>query len=575
MTVKVQAVAGRETDFEQALGERLIEGGKLDTSGLDRAKRVRADSGERLSVLLPKLGLVGERDMAEAVAALLNLEMAGPGDFPDEALFQEKLSPRFLREAQVLPLSQSEDGLVVAMADPLDSFASDALRLVAGGQVLPRVAVPGELEAAIERLYGQKTGTAGTSGEAALEDDSQGLELDVERLRDLASEAPVIRLVNQVITKAVEARASDIHIEAFENELRVRFRIDGVLREAESPPNRFRAAIVSRIKIMAKMNIAERRLPQDGRIKLAIRGTPIDLRVSTIPTMHGEGVVMRVLDRKGVALDFAALGVSDFALETLVKILERPHGIVLVTGPTGSGKTTTLYTSLVRLNSPDKKILTVEDPIEYELDGINQIQVQPSIGLSFANVLRSILRQDPDIVMIGEIRDVETAEIAIQAALTGHLVLSTLHTNDAASTISRLLDMGAEDFLLTTTLNGIAAQRLVRTLCRHCKTKAPALPELVEQLNLKRYTRDAEIHLYRAVGCGHCNGTGYFGRSSLIEVLVVTDPIRRLILKRAESMELRRAAVEEGMRTMYDDGMQKALAGLTTVEEVLRVTRDV
>ncbi len=573
--MSVQAVAGKKTDFEQALGERLIEGGKLDAAGLDRAKRVRADSGERLSVLLPKLGLVSERDMAEAVAAQLNLQLVGPGDFPDEPLFPGKLSPRFLREAQILPISQGQDGLVVAMADPLNSFASDALRLVSGGKVLPRVAVPGELEAAIERLYAQKAGIAGAAGEATLEEDSQGVELDVERLRDLASEAPVIRLVNQIITKAVEARASDIHIEAFENELRVRFRIDGVLRETESPANRFRAAIVSRIKIMAKLNIAERRLPQDGRIKLAIRGTPIDLRVSTIPTMHGEGVVMRVLDRKGVSLDFAALGVSDFALETLVKILERPHGIVLVTGPTGSGKTTTLYTSLVRLNSPDKKILTVEDPIEYQLDGINQIQVQPSIGLSFANVLRSILRQDPDIVMIGEIRDVETAEIAIQAALTGHLVLSTLHTNDAASTISRLLDMGAEDFLLTTTLNGIAAQRLVRTLCLRCKTRSLALPELEEQLNLKRYTRDSEIHLYRAVGCDQCNGTGFFGRSSLIEVLIVTDPIRRLILKRAEAMDLHRTAVGEGMRTMYDDGMRKALAGLTTVEEILRVTRDV
>ncbi len=575
MTMSVRTVADKQADFEQALGTRLTEGGKLDAAGLDRAKRVREDTGERLSVLLPKLGLVSERDMAEAVAAQLNLQLVGPSDFPDEPLFKEKLSPRFLREAQILPIAQEQDGLVVAMADPMNSFATDALRLVAGGKVLPRVAVPGELEAAIERLYAQKAGTEGAAGEATLEEDSQGVELDVARLRDLASEAPVIRLVNQLITKAVEARASDIHIEAFENELRVRFRIDGVLRETESPANRFRAAIVSRIKIMAKLNIAERRLPQDGRIKLAIRGTPVDLRISTIPTMHGEGVVMRVLDRKGVSLDFTALGISDFALETLLKILERPHGIVLVTGPTGSGKTTTLYTSLVRLNSPDKKILTVEDPIEYQLDGINQIQVQPSIGLSFANVLRSILRQDPDIVMIGEIRDVETAEIAIQAALTGHLVLSTLHTNDAAGTISRLLDMGAQDYLLTTTLNGIAAQRLVRTLCRHCKTRAVALPELVEQLNLKRYTRDSEIHLYRAVGCDQCNGTGYFGRSSLIEVLVVSDPIRRLILKRADSMDLHRAAVEEGMRTMYDDGMQKALAGLTTVEEVLRVTRDV
>jgi general secretion pathway protein E len=411
--------------------------------------------------------------------------------------------------------------------------------------------------------------------DAGAEDGDDGLELDVERLKDLASEAPVIRLVNQTIARAVEQRASDIHIEPFEASLRLRYRIDGVLRDVEAPPNRFRAAIVSRVKIMAKLNIAERRLPQDGRIKLAIRGTPIDLRISTIPTMHGEGVVMRVLDRTGVQLDFATLGLGGAGLDTYLSILERTHGIVLVTGPTGSGKTTTLYTSLVRLNSPDKKILTVEDPIEYQLDGINQIQVKPGIGLSFANVLRSILRQDPDIVMIGEIRDVETAEIAIQAALTGHLVLSTLHTNDAAGTITRLLDMGVEDYLMTSTLNGVTAQRLVRMLCPHCRTRAPAMPELVAQLGLERYAAaGSEIQLYHPQGCEHCNDTGYFGRSSLTEVLVVTDEIRRLILKRAEAMELHRAAVQEGMRTMYDDGMAKALDGVTTVEEVLRVTRD-
>jgi general secretion pathway protein E len=461
------------------------------------------------------------------------------------------------------------------MVDPLNDYAADALRLVSGQELLPRVAVPGELEAAIDRLYGARAGALGRLAEAAGEDGDEGLELDVERLKDLASEAPVIRLVNQMITRAVEQRASDVHIEPFEASLRVRYRIDGVLRDVEAPPNRFRAAIVSRVKIMAKLNIAERRLPQDGRIKLAIRGTPIDLRVSTIPTMHGEGVVLRVLDRTGVQLDFETLGLVGEGLETFLGILERPHGIVLVTGPTGSGKTTTLYTSLVRLNSPDKKILTVEDPIEYQLDGINQIQVKPGIGLSFANVLRSILRQDPDIVMIGEIRDVETAQIAIQAALTGHLVLSTLHTNDAAGTITRLLDMGVEDYLLTSTLNGVTAQRLVRRLCPHCRTRAPAMAELVAQLGLERYTdHSQEIQLYHPKGCEQCNETGYFGRNSLTEVLVVTDEIRRLILRRAEAQELHRAAVKEGMRTMYDDGMAKALDGLTTVEEVLRVTRD-
>ncbi len=573
MTMNVQAVLEDPEGYERALGARLIEAGKLERSGLERALKLRAESGERLSALLAKLGLVSERDLAEAIAGELDLPLIGAREFPEAPLYAERLSPRFLREAQVLPVAEAAEGLVIALADPLNGYAADAMRLISGKELLPRVALPGEIEAAIDRLYA--TGL-GRLVEAVGEDGDEGLDLDVERLKDLASEAPVIRLVNQMITRAVERRASDIHIEHFENTLRVRYRIDGVLSEVEAPPGRFRAAIVSRIKIMAKLNIAERRLPQDGRIKLAIRGTPVDLRISTIPTMHGEGVVLRVLDRTGVKLDFETLGLAGQGLETYLSILERPHGIVLVTGPTGSGKTTTLYTSLVRLNSPDRKILTVEDPIEYQLDGINQIQVKPGIGLSFAHVLRSILRQDPDIIMIGEIRDVETAEIAIQAALTGHLVLSTLHTNDAAGTLTRLLDMGVEDYLLTSTLNGITAQRLVRRLCPQCRTQGPAMPELVAQLGLERYVEAGEeIRLYHPVGCEHCNETGYFGRSSLTEILVVTDEIRRLILKRAEALELHRLAVREGMGTMYDDGMAKALSGLTTVEEVLRVTRDV
>ncbi len=560
--------------FEAELGALLIERGKLEQAALDRAMRVRAAHDDRLYQILPKLGLVSEADMAEALAERLGLPLIRDKDFPMTPILEDALGPRFLKEVGVLPLAEEDGGLALAMVDPMNTYALDAVRLIAGLEIHPRVALPAEIENAIDRLYG-KVGEAEAGIEEVSEIGDSGIEQDVERLKDLASEAPVIRLVNQMIARAVEQRASDIHIEPFEASLRVRYRIDGVLRDVEAPPNRFRAAIVSRVKIMAKLNIAERRLPQDGRIKLAIRGTPIDLRVATIPTMHGEGVVLRVLDRTGVKLNFEALGLGGTALETYLSILERPHGIVLVTGPTGSGKTTTLYTSLVRLNRPDKKILTVEDPIEYQLDGINQIQVKPGIGLSFANVLRSILRQDPDTVMIGEIRDVETAEIAIQAALTGHLVLSTLHTNDAAGTITRLLDMGVEDYLLTSTLNGVTAQRLVRRLCPQCRTKAPAMAELVAQLGLERYVAGGqEIQLYHPKGCEHCNETGYFGRNSLTEVLVVTDEIRRLILKRAEAQELHRAAVTEGMRTMYDDGMSKALDGVTTVEEVLRVTRD-
>ncbi len=560
---------------EDELGELLIERGKLDRAGLERAKRLREGQSERLYQLLPKLGLVSERDVAQAIADRLGLSLVTSNDIPDLPLLEDKLSPRFLREAHVLPLAEKPEGLVLAMANPLDSYAADAIRLIAGCPLLPRVAEPALLESAIDRLYGEGQGALDELVEAGEEEGEEGLELDVEHLKDLASEAPVIRLVSHLISKAVERRASDIHIEALEHGLQVRYRIDGVLCEIDPPPSRFRAAIVSRIKIMAKLNIAERRLPQDGRIKLAVRGTPIDLRVSTIPTMYGEGVVMRVLDRQGAKLDFSSLGITERNLESYEEILGRPNGVFLVTGPTGSGKTTTLYAALTRLNSPDKKVLTVEDPIEYHLEGVNQIQVKPSIGLTFAHVLRSILRQDPDIIMIGEIRDVETARIAIQAALTGHLVLSTLHTNDATSAITRLLDMGVEDYLLTSTLTGVAAQRLVRTLCPECRVAEAALPELIQQLGLSRYANGSDIVVYRPGGCEHCGGSGFFGRIGLIETLVMSDAIRRLILQRVEARELLRTAVKEGMRTMYDDGMIKALAGMTTVEEVLRVTRDI
>ncbi|MGH6933804.1 MAG: type II secretion system ATPase GspE [Dongiaceae bacterium] len=566
------AIAADELDaLEQAVGDRLIARGRLDARAFERAVRVRATSQDSLLRLLPKLGLVSDRDLAEALAEQLGLALATQRDYPALPVIEDGISPRFLREYRVLPIAESDQGLVLAMADPTDQYALDAMRLITGREIAARVAVPAELEAAIERLYGRTQESL--AAEVGEEDDS--IEFDVERLKDLASEAPVIRLVNNLITKAVESRASDIHIEQFENSIRVRYRIDGALRDMEPPANRLRAAIVSRIKIMARLNIADRRLPQDGRIKLTIRGIPIDLRVGIVPTMHGESVVLRILNRDTVKLDFAALGIAGSNLDTFVKVLERPHGILLVTGPTGSGKTTTLYASLVRLNTADKKILTVEDPIEYQLDGINQVQVKQNIGLNFAHVLRSMLRHDPDIIMVGEIRDAETAEIAVQAALTGHLVLSTLHTNNAASSITRLLDMGVEDYLLTSTVNGIIGQRLVRTLCPHCRAPAPALPEMVAQLGLRRYSAAPEIILHQPRGCDECHGAGFFGRTSIFETMVMSDEIRRLVLRHAEANELQRAAVAEGMRTMYDDGMLKAIAGETTVEEVLRVTRDV
>ena len=558
---------------EEELCRALVQAGKLDAGGLERAFRLQSNASERLLELLPRLGLISERDLAEAMAHHLGLALVARCDYPDLPVLEDKISARFLREAHVLPLSADSDGISLAMADPFDRFAIDSVSVLAKRPVKPSVAVPAELDAAIERLHGREDVVAAEP--LGIADGTDDDAIDAARLKDLASEAPVIRLVNQLIFKAIDQRASDIHIAPAENRLRVRYRIDGVLREVEAPPFRLRAAIVSRIKIMARLNIAERRLPQDGRAKIAVRGIPIDLRIATVPTMYGESVVLRLLNRDAVRLDFAALGIEGRNLEVYTELIERPHGIVLVTGPTGSGKTTTLYASLARLNTPQRKILSVEDPIEYQLDGVDQIQVKPSIGLDFASTLRSLLRHDPDIMMVGEIRDLETAEIAVQAALTGHLVLSTLHTNNAPASITRLLDMGLREFLLTSTMNGVAAQRLVRVLCRHCREPFRPMPELVEQLGLDRQSRGREIILHRPVGCAECGGSGYFGRTSIFEVLTVDDSIRCLILRHAEANELQRAAVEQGMQTMYDDGIGKALAGQTTVEEVLKVTREV
>jgi general secretion pathway protein E len=460
------------------------------------------------------------------------------------------------------------------MADPLDDYAIQAVALRTGQRVAPCVAVPADIEQQFDRLYGAGRTAITEIVDTAGDEEFFDADTDIEKLRDLASEAPVIRLVNLLITKAVEARASDIHIEPFENRLRVRFRVDGVLREQEAPPSRFRAAMISRVKIMANLDIAERRLPQDGRIKLAVRGREIDLRVSTVPVMHGESVVLRILDRSGVQLDFAALGFDGPGLERLIGELRRPNGILLVTGPTGSGKTTTLYTALQLLNDSERKILTVEDPVEYQIEGVNQIQVKRQIGLTFAHVLRSVLRQDPDSIMIGEIRDLETAQIAVQAALTGHLVLSTLHTNSAASTVTRLLDMGVENFLVTSTVVGVLAQRLVRKLCPHCRVPYPVDRALSESALAMLAEKDMPAVLYRPGGCDRCNDTGYRGRSVVFELLPMSAPVRRAVLDGADESVIERQAIASGMQTLYADALRKAADGLTSLEEVLRVTRE-
>jgi general secretion pathway protein E len=557
------------------LGEILIERGKLDQANLDRALRLQTEGGERLGSLLVTLGLCAQRDVAEALALQLSLPLVDANGYPEFPILEERVSARFLRAARALPGREDEQELGLAMADPTDAYTIGAFEMVTGRAVRPMVAIPTELEAALERLYGAgKSAVGQLIGDVETRPDELTFDADVQQLKDLASEAPVIRLVSLLITNALEMRASDIHIEPFENRLIVRYRIDGVLHEVESPPKRLSAAVISRVKIMANLDIAERRLPQDGRIRLRIQGKEIDLRVSTLPTMHGESVVMRILDKGHVALDFRKLGFEDDTLKVFLDVLLQPHGILLVTGPTGSGKTTTLYTALDRLNQPDVKILTVEDPVEYQMSGINQIQVKPQIDLTFANALRSIVRQDPDVIMIGEIRDLETAQIAVQSALTGHLVLSTLHTNDAPSSINRLLDMGVEDYLLTSTVIGIQAQRLLRTLCTLCREPYHPLPEMVAQMGLTKYAQSGQLTLYHARGCDHCSHTGYIGRQCIMEIMPMTDSIRQLVMRHATATDLRAAAIEQGMLTMYDHGLRKVAQGITTLEEVMRVTRD-
>jgi len=552
------------------LCDLLVETGKLHSPDVERALRLQReqDDWERVGSILVKLGLVSDVDVAQGLSRQLEVPLVDKADFPDEIQDQCDIAQRFLRKNKTLVLSADDEELVVAMADPLDDYVIEALSLVSGRNIIPRVGIPSDIEAALESLYNAsgKDGAHGEDGEVTRYLD------DVEQLKELAGEAPVIKLVNSLIQRAAESGASDIHIEPFEGQLKVRYRVDGLLREVDSPPMRSAAAVISRVKIMANLNIAERRLAQDGRFRQRVRGIEYDLRVSTVPTIYGESVVMRLLRRNAESMDFDALGFNQEQADTMRDILATPHGILLVTGPTGSGKSTTLYAALEHLNEPERMIITVEDPVEYNIRGINQMQVKPQIGLTFANALRSIVRQDPDVIMIGEMRDTETAEIAVQSALTGHLVLSTLHTNDAPGSIMRLLDMGVQDYLLTSAVIAIQAQRLVRTLCSECREEYTPSPELVERLGLKRFKTNGAVTLHRPKGCDACGGTGYSGRIAILEILRMSDQIRDLVLKRCDVGDIARAAAEQGMVTMRDDGLAKAVAGLTTIEEVLRVT---
>lgn len=556
------------------LGGVLVDGGAIDRRSLDRARRVATETGARLDQVLTQLGLISDRGLAEAMGQLITAPVVSAADYPEAPLFHDRLKPKFLRRARALPIAATEERATLAMADPLDVFTRNAVAAALGRPVAVAVAVPIELEAAFDRLYAE---TSDISDAEEIFDETapnaEPAEEDAERLKDLASEAPVIRLVNQLIARAVETHASDVHLEPFPDRLRVRYRYDGVLHEVEPPPARLQAAIISRVKIMARLDIAERRLPQDGRIKLTVRGHEIDFRVSTIPSLYGEKAVLRVLDRTAVEFDFAKLGLPQDVRGGFVRALDLPNGMVLVTGPTGSGKTTTLYTGLLKLNTIARNVVTVEDPIEYQLTGINQIQVKPQIGLNFASLLRSILRQDPDVIMIGEIRDLETVQIAVQAALTGHLVLSTVHTNSAASTLTRLRDMGLEDYLMTATLKAVLAQRLVRRLCPVCKTPDPAPSALIERLGLERLAPAEAITLFHPQGCPECRGTGFRGRRAIAELLVPNRSIDHLIFDGADDAAIERAAIEQGMSPIFDSGLFAVIEGETTIEEVVRCIR--
>ena len=571
----------RSVEFAEHFGAYLSTHAVLDELAIQRAKRAQRQSGERFHLVLQRLGLLADAPMAKVLAGYCGMRLVTEADFPQSALQSDDLEPAFLKLNRILPLTDENGTVEIAVADPFNTDATAALSYLLGRPIRTAIAADADIEKGLERLYTAHPASAAkpaevsakpaASSEAANDD-------DVRRLEDMASEAPIIRLVQDLIVRAVGMQASDIHIEPREDSVRVRFRIDGMLHTIETLPPAVRAAIGSRIKIMARLNIAERRLPQDGRLKVNVRGREIDLRVSTMPTLWGESIVLRILDRSSVDLDFEKLGFAGKSYSNLSQLLKQPNGIILVTGPTGSGKTTTLYTALSTLNSAERKIFTVEDPIEYQMPGINQIQVQPKIGLTFAHALRSILRQDPDIIMVGEIRDLETAQIAIQASLTGHLVLSTVHTNSAAATVTRLLDMGVEKYLLASCLKGVLAQRLVRRLCPTCATPSAEAPAVISMLRTTGIDTDKLLggeppRLHTAVGCPSCRQTGFSGRTTIYELLTTTPVVRDAMLAGSSEGVIESAGVADGMTTMLQNGLAKALCGQTTTEEVLRATR--
>lgn len=554
-----------------SLGDALVARGLVSNRDLERAQLAKKEMGGLLGEVLIRLGLVAETDLAVVLCEVLDVSLVAKEEYPAEPIALAAVPEHFMLNHRVVPILASNGAIAFAAHCPQDPFISKALTLATGSQITLRLGLAADIDSALE-LRSQQDEESAEDSYALFDADDDEF---IEHLKDLASEAPVIQRVNQIIQRALELEASDIHLECFEDGLRLRYRVDGVLQEAtQAMDASASAAIISRIKLLANLNIAERRLPQDGRIMTRVKGHELDLRVSTLPTIHGEGVVMRVLDRESINLDLEDMGFSDDTLTHYKALLKKPHGVLLMTGPTGSGKTTTLYASLSNMDSETLKIITVEDPVEYQLRGINQIPVHSQIGLTFARALRSILRQDPDVIMIGEMRDTETAQIAVQSALTGHLVLSTLHTNTAAGAITRLEDMGVERFLITAAINGVLSQRLIRRLCDHCKTKVELTPRLLQETGLAAVC-DAELAaIYESAGCDHCKGTGYRGRLAIHELFVLDSVAQRTVLGGADASQLHHEARDRGMRTLYEDGLMKVAAGLSSLDEVLRVTQD-
>jgi general secretion pathway protein E len=562
--------------ISRPLGEILVAMGLTGAGQIEEALAVQAEKGGRLGEILVSLKAVREEDVLRALAVQLDLPYLPELRAEDvDASLVEGVPINFAKQWKLLPMRRLAGTVEVAVGDPLATFALDDLQAILRTDLTPFLCVPQKIIDAINRVYDRRAGEA-----ESVMDDLEGADLDTlaheleepQDLLDVSDEAPIIRLVNSLLFQAVKERASDIHIEPMEREIVVRFRVDGVLYEIIKPPKRFQSSILSRVKIMAGLNIAEKRLPQDGRIRIKIAGKDVDIRVATAPTSHGERITLRLLDRSSVLHDLSELGFSREQLKTLEQLIHKAHGIVLVTGPTGSGKTTSLYGCLAKINKPELNIITVEDPVEYQMKGISQIQVNPKINLTFASGLRSILRHDPDVILVGEIRDLETAEIAIQASLTGHLVFSTLHTNDASSAVTRLVDMGVEPFLVSSSVLAIMAQRLIRRVCPACRELYTPPDEELERLGVSR-AQVAGRPFARGAGCQACVNTGYQGREGIYEILHLDDEVRGLILKNTDSSTIRKAAVAKGMLLLREDGARKVLEGITTSAEVLRVTQ--